>query len=46
MKELIKQILREEIENNNQETEIVIKPSEEVKKNICDSEKFCYLTIV
>ncbi len=28
MKELIKQILREEIENNNQEPEVVIKPSE------------------
>ena len=41
MKELIKQILREEIENNNQEPEVVIKPSELAKKNICDSEKFC-----
>ena len=41
MKELIKQILREELENNNRETEVVIKPSELAKKNICDSEKFC-----
>ena len=41
MKELIKQILREEIENNNQEPEVVIKPSELAIKNICDSEKFC-----
>ncbi len=41
MKELIKQILREEIENNNQEPEVVIKPSELARKNICDSEKFC-----
>ena len=40
VKELIKQILIEEIENN-QETEVVIKPSELAKKNICDSEKFC-----
>ena len=32
MKELIKQILREEIENNNQEPEVVIKPSELAKK--------------
>ena len=41
MKELIKQILREELENNDKETEVVIKPSELAKKNICDSEKFC-----
>ena len=41
MKELIRQILREELENNDKEPEVVIKPSELVKKNICDSEKFC-----
>jgi hypothetical protein len=38
MRDLILQILREEIENK---PDIEIKPSERVKQSICDAEKFC-----
>lgn len=38
MKDLIRQILKEELENR---PDIEIKPSERVIKSVCDAEKFC-----